>query len=191
MNYLKHKLIIIGASTGGPGHIEQILSSLQKDFSASVVIAQHMGEEYLPSFARALDERCTLRVSLIQNGMEILKNRVYVCSGSCRFVLQNGVVKIEKTESVKNGFNPDIDMLINSAVNLKDELSLMGIILTGIGSDGSKGCSELLDVGVRCLGESHKSAVVFGMPKNAKEMNDKVELMDLKRIINEIVEFGR
>ncbi len=144
----------------------------------------------MPSFARALDEKCSLSVGLVQDGGALLRSRVYVCSGFCRFVFEKGVLKMEKKDSLKNGFNPDIDTLVRSAYELKDNFSLLGVILTGIGSDGALGCSKLLDAGGRCLAESQKSAVIFGMPKNAKEINDKVELMDLEKIIDEVVKFG-
>jgi len=90
LNYLEpKKLILIGASTGGPSHIQKILSSAPEKFCASIVIAQHMGSEYLPSFASRMNDECKLKVSLVRDALECKNGEVYICD--------------QQTELTKNG----------------------------------------------------------------------------------------
>ena len=182
---------MIGSSTGGPGHIERILSSLDMNFDATIVIAQHMGSEYLASFAKSLDEKCKLDIKLIDKEMIIEKSCVYVCDGICEFNIQKGDPVILKTQKRVQRYNPDIDILFKSAIKLKSKFSIMGVILSGIGDDGSDGCDQLIKNGIECFGENQESAVVFGMPKHAKEKNSQVSLKSLQEIIKKIQEFGK
>ena len=105
--------------------------------------------------------------------------------------MRGGSLFISKSDNSKVRFNPDIDTLFKSAVNLKDKFTVMSVILTGIGDDGSDGCFKLIEEGIECIGENEESAVVFGMPKKAKEKNQKVKLKSLEEIIKEIKEFGK
>ncbi len=187
---LKHKLILIGASTGGPGHIQKIVASLSFDFNASIVIAQHMGDEYLQSFAKLLDEKCRLPVFLVEDGMCIEPSSVYICSKICTLNMHLDEITFSKKRSEKPGFNPDINMLFNSATSFVENIQMLGVILTGIGSDGAEGCFSLVNSGALCIAESQKSAVVFGMPKKAKELSSDVKVKELDEIIKEIKRFG-
>ncbi len=187
---LKHKLILIGASTGGPGHIQKIVASLNFDFNASIVIAQHMGDEYLQSFAKLLNEKCKLPVFLVEDGMCIKPSCVYICSRVCTLSMHTDEISFSKKRSEKPGFNPDINTLFNSASNFVKNAEMLGVILTGIGSDGAKGCFSLVKSGALCIAESQKSAVVFGMPKKAKELSDDIKVKELDEIIEEIRRFG-
>ncbi len=190
MNSSKHKLILIGASTGGPSHIEKILSSLELDFNASVVVAQHMDEVYLKSFAALLNEKSKLDVVLVNEDIEILPKTVYICSKNCILKIESSRVIICQKPSQKNRYNPDIDMLFSSSSKITKQVQILGVILTGIGNDGAKGCLSLVKSGGECLAESEKSAVVFGMPKRAKELSSEIKVKELDEIVQEIKKFG-
>ncbi|WP_345992587.1 CheB methylesterase domain-containing protein [Sulfurimonas sp. HSL-1716] len=183
------KLILIGSSTGGPGHIEKILSSLPKDFDATIIIAQHMGDEYLPSFATRLDRESKLKVSLAENGQEIKSSHIYICTKKSE--IQYGkTMNFIVSENMQSNYNPSINALFDSAVNIDSSCEILAIILTGIGDDGVKGIKNLSGSGRETIAESHKSAVVYGMPKRAAEAVKEIKVLSLDEIINYINKFG-
>lgn len=183
---LKPKLILIGASTGGPGHIGKILENLKSDFDSTIIIAQHMGEEYLPSFAKNLNEKCLINVHLVEDGMQLEASNVYVCSGSCT-IIQN--LEFSKKKTIVDQFNPNINTLFESAVGLLDRFEVMSVILTGIGEDGAYGTSLLFNAGARCLAESDQSAIVFGMPKRAIQLCGNIEIKNIDKIVEDVRNF--
>ena len=194
MPSLKHlkqtKLILIGASTGGPGHIKKILASLPSNFSASIVIAQHMGDDYIPSFIKQLNSSCKLKVIGIQHEALLLPSHVYVSSLLSQIKLQDKHLIFTKCSSSENEYNPDINKLFISASKLADSVSILGIILTGIGEDGAIGCKLLSTAGAECIAESETSAIVYGMPMQALKMNKNTKVMTLEQVIQRINVFG-
>lgn len=195
-----NRLILIGASTGGPGHIQEILSRLDESFQATIVIAQHMGEEYIPSFVQQLDASIAPRVNPLGHQDELLAGQIYICVRTTRLNFHAGRLIAEQcscSDSV-HSYNPEINTLFTSAANLTSKhvpesisaLNVLGIILTGIGDDGAEGCQTLLQNGVECIAESKKSAVVYGMPMQAVKMNPDVKALDLEQIIEKIKHFG-
>ena len=182
----KPKLITIGASTGGPGQIQKIVENLHKDCTSSIIIAQHMGEEYLSSFAKNLNEHCPIEVCMVQEGMTLEPSKVYICSGLCT-IKSNLLFSKQTTE--KNRFNPDIDALFKSQVSLVDRFDVMSIILTGIGNDGAEGSLTLSAAGARTLAESEESAIVFGMPKRAIELCENIEVKHIDEIVKDVQNF--
>lgn len=182
----KPKLILIGASTGGPGHIQKILENLESDFNATVIIAQHMGEAYLPSFTRNLNEKCSIEVCMVDDGMRLELSKVYICSGLCTLVKN---LEFSKQTTKTHHFNPDINTLFESAVKVLDRFEVMSVILTGIGEDGAKGSLFLSNAGAKCLAESEQSAIVFGMPKRTMELCKNIEVKNLDKIVEDVQNF--
>lgn len=183
------KIILIGTSTGGPGHLRQIVAALDGSFDAAVVIAQHMDSVYLPSFAKQIGELCRLDVQLVSERTILEKGRVYICAVS--MALHRSVAGPEIGPARAEGpYNPDIDGLFASSAFLAGDVEVMGIILTGIGDDGAQGCLRLSEAGGRCIAESEESAVVYGMPKRVLELNPGVSVLPLGKIIAAILEFG-
>lgn len=184
------KVIVIGASTGGPGHIRSIMSSLSGEIEAAIVIAQHMDAVYLPSFAKQMHELSHLDVELVDEPVLLEGGRVYICLGSSVFRTVPEGISLERDPSCAGHYNPNIDRLFDSAAEVAKGAEVMGIILTGIGEDGAKGCLKLSEAGGYCVAESEKSAIVFGMPKRAYELNSKMEVKELDAIIETIASFG-
>ncbi len=183
---LKPKLILIGASTGGPGHIQKILESLESDFDSTIIIAQHMGEEYLPSFTKNLNIKCLIDVLMAEESMKIEPSKVYICSGLCTLTKN---LEFTKQRTEEHHFNPDINTLFSSIVKIVDRFEVMSVILTGIGEDGAKGSLSLSLAGARCLAESEQSAIVFGMPKRTMELCQSIEVKNIDGIIENVRNF--
>ncbi len=183
---LKPKLILIGASTGGPGHIQKILESLERDFDSTIIIAQHMGEAYLPSFVKNLDEKCLLDVYMVEHGVQMKPSSIYVCSGLCTLEKD---FRFSKRKTQSHHFNPDINSLFESIVPVLDRFEVMSVVLTGIGDDGASGSLTLSNAGVRCLAESEQSAIVFGMPKRVIELCKDIEVKNINEIVEDVQNF--
>ena len=194
MPNLKHlepdKIILIGASTGGPGHIKKILTALKPEFSATIIIAQHMGNEYIPSFVKQLNSICCHEVSPVIPEKILLASHVYVSSLLTSITMDSrGLSCLEKYPE-KSGYNPDINYLFTSAARIAHQVSVLGIILTGIGSDGVNGCQLLSEQGVECIAESETSAIVDGMPMQARINVKNIKVMSLNEVISKINLFG-
>ena len=187
---MKRKLILIGASTGGPGHIKKILSSLGSDFKTPIIIAQHMNSIFISTFVLLFDDETGMRVFETRDGMEIEDGKVYICNKSISLKKSGYSLKIEESNK-ESLYNPSIDLLFNSALDVVDNVDIMAVLLTGIGDDGAKGLSNLQKKGAICIAESEESAIVYGMPKKAVELNPQIKSKSLKSIIDEIKKFDK
>lgn len=179
------KLVLIGSSTGGPGQLRFLLEDLDiKD--TCIIIAQHMTEKFLPSFIEQFDKNSKSSVCTLED-KEILSNKIYIC---CKNTILKGQVKITANWSdLPSDFNPSVDLLFNSAVDLVKSNTILAVILTGMGDDGAESLLKLHKAGVKCIGENQEDCVVFGMPKRARQLNPDLKLMSLKDIKKEILSF--
>lgn len=187
---MANTLILIGASTGGPGHIHKILQKLPEYFPASVIIAQHIGLPFVPSFIKHLSTLTPHPIFNVKDTMSIEPSAVYVCSGECHLSDRNGQLYIESRENPNSLFTPDINTLFLSAAMLPKSLRRMGVILTGIGDDGTNGAQKLHESGGYCLFESEESSIVYGMPRSAAERVPEAEIGTLESIVEKIISFG-
>lgn len=186
---MKKKLILIGASTGGPGHLKKILSALGAEFRTPIIIAQHMNKSFIQSFVKQFDSELPNKVSMIDNCHDIEDKTIYICSKNCQLSKRLSDVQMNCIDGVDSPFNPSVNCVFNSAVKLTSEYNILAILLTGIGYDGAEAMSNLQKAGATCIAESEKSAIVFGMPKRALELNQDIKAMDLDDIIVEIKRF--
>jgi two-component system, chemotaxis family, protein-glutamate methylesterase/glutaminase len=183
-------LILIGASTGGPGHIQKIIQALPADFSAAIIIAQHMGDEYIPSFVNQLQHISALNVVAVSNQLAVLPGHIYICSLMTKLKpSRSGLTFTQKKQEMAR-YNPDIDSLFESASLLTSTYKITGFLLTGIGDDGAKGIKALSDKGVSCIAESETTAVVYGMPFQAKLLVKDISVKSLGDIIQAIKLLG-
>lgn len=174
------KLVLIGASTGGPSHLKTLLEDIDTN-GATIVIAQHMNQIFLPSFASQFDKDCKSRVSLIEEDGFLEEDGIYICRYNTS--LDRGYSKIKaEINSGEFAFSPNVDLLFNSGLKLIRDYSVMAILMTGIGDDGARGLFELAKHNVNVIGQDAKSCVVFGMPKRAKELNPNLSMQDLREI---------
>lgn len=184
------KIILIGASTGGPAHIEKILSSLESLDKTAIIIAQHMGADFLPSFVKRLREKSNQNIFLAKDEELICANTIYIATDNCEIEASPQGIKFRVSKTQSAHFNPDINNLFSSALPLLGDYTLLPILLTGIGDDGVNGCSALAQKGAQCIAESQKSAVVYGIPARAKERVQDILVKDLEEIISYINSFG-
>ena len=161
-------LVIIGVSTGGPSTLEGILPQLPADFPWPVLVAQHMPAAFTKSFADRLNQACALRVVEAASPMPIEPGTVYMAKGGADMVVATRAGKltvVPKPENSEFLWHPSVELLGRSVLEHCDPARVTGVMLTGMGHDGSDAFTEIKQRGGRTIAESEESAVVFGMPK--------------------------
>lgn len=167
----KCDVIAIGASTGGTEATAALLGGLQADVPG-IVITQHMPAGFTELYAKHLDERSALEVHEARNGDVLRPGVAFLAPGGdmhMQLVRREGEYRILLKRAPKvNGHCPSVDVLFSSVAKCAGS-SAMGIILTGMGSDGAKGLLEMRSAGAHTIGQDEASCVVYGMPKVAFE----------------------
>lgn len=187
----KSEIVTIGVSTGGPNALTTMLSQLPADLGVPVVIVQHMPPIFTASLANSLDKKCKLTVKEAVNGEEIKENVVYIAPGGKQMKLvaaTNGVARLIKitNDPPENSCKPAADYLFRSVGDYFVGRTT-AVIMTGMGSDGTKGLEVLKTKGTHVIGQDERSCVVYGMPKSAIEAGLVDVVCPLQSIAKEIV----
>jgi two-component system chemotaxis response regulator CheB len=160
-------IVAIGVSTGGPPAVQKVLALLPEKFPASVLIAQHMPGAFTGPFAKRLDKVSNLTVIEAVNGQKVQPGYAYIAPGGKHLAIEQKVSHIELvvTDNPAGAlYKPSADVLISSVAKGVGKRGL-GVILTGMGSDGKDGIQQLKSKGGRVLAQSDSTCVVYGMPK--------------------------
>ena len=184
--FIKPDLIAIGSSTGGVEALQTILLQLKTNFPP-IVIVQHIPEYFSQALANRLSELCKFKVFEGKNRQILEPNCVYLAPGGkqMRIVEEKSKLLLEINDSEKiNMHKPSIDYLFYSLVNLKNEINICAIILTGMGSDGANGLKELYNKNAFTIAQDEESCVVFGMPKEAIALGGVHQVAPLHEIPN-------
>lgn len=182
------KIILIGASTGGTEALRNILSSLPYD-SPGIAIVQHMPENFTRSFAESLNRICRVNVKEAENGDSIVKGNVLIAPGNKHMLVKRSGARyyVEiKNGPLVNRHRPSVDVLFRSAANYVGA-NCKGILLTGMGKDGAQGLLEMKNAGAFTVAQDEKSSVVFGMPKEAIDLNAAHQVIGLNQIASHII----
>lgn len=166
-------VVLIGVSTGGPRTLEEILPGLPADFPWPVLVAQHMPSNFTDAFARRMDRLCRLAVKEVSSPMVLEPGRVYIGQGGSDMVLVERLGRLvvqPRPESSEHLWHPSVQILVESAMQVLPPGRIVGVMLTGMGNDGSRGMADLKSRGGRTIAESEETAVVFGMPHELIEL---------------------
>ncbi len=185
-SHLAYDAVVIGASTGGTGAIEEILQKLPDNFPLPVIIAQHMPADFVESFARRLNDMLPLPVKLATNGEMPQNGIVYILPGDQNTLLtrerSNSKVRFSRTEERYAEFNhPSVDALMLSAAGCYGPRAI-GIMLTGMGKDGAAGMAAMHGKNAFTIAQNEQSSVVFGMPGAAIGRGAVKQVLPLKEI---------
>ncbi len=178
---LVRDVVAIGVSTGGPPAVQKILSALPADFPAGIVIAQHMPPAFTGPFAKRLDGVCKINVKEAETGDKLTPGWAFVAPGGRHLVLDQKVSRIDLviTPDPKEAlYKPSANVLVASTANAVGRRAL-GVILTGMGSDGMEGVRVLKEKGGRALAQSDATCVVYGMPKAIVDAGLADEIVDI------------
>ncbi len=189
------KLVLVGASTGGPGLIEAILTSLPRDYPYPVCVVQHMPENFTSVFAKRLNKNSEVEVVEAKAGEIIKPGMAVIAKGGWHLHFGKkitGELFVKLAPNTANHFFcPSVDEMFFSASKVFDAKNILAVELTGIGDDGADGMVELKNKGAYTLGESEESAVVYGMPKMAYERGGVTKQLPFNKILDEILAYGR
>ncbi len=164
--------LIVGSSTGGPDAVERVLSALPGEADLRGVVVQHMPEAFTGRFAERLDAACDLSVSEAEDGMRIGRGELAVARGGHHLEVasaRDGRLRLNVIDEERGqGVRPSVNVTMESAARVVDD-PLVGVVLTGMGADGSDGVRALSRAGARVLAQDEDTCVVYGMPKRAAE----------------------
>lgn len=183
------QLFAIGTSTGGPKALELVLNRLPADFPHPIVIVQHMPAKFTRSLAQRLDKTSPLHVVEAADRMLLEKGTAYIAPGGYQMeVRENGEALRVHLHQRKHGFHmPCVDVLFYSTAELSLRTNL--IILTGMGRDGSDGMHSAKQSGsCTTIAESEESALIYGMPRAAVELNCVDYVLPIERIPHKMLE---
>lgn len=160
-------LVLVGTSTGGPPALDALLAPLPAQFPWPIVIAQHMPASFTGSLARRLDRLCALSVQEVDRATPLLPGHAYIGRGDADLVISRragALTALAAPSSEAFFWHPSVERLVASAMAALPAERLIGVLLTGMGSDGAKGMAELKAQGGATIAEAAETAVVWGMP---------------------------
>jgi two-component system, chemotaxis family, protein-glutamate methylesterase/glutaminase len=160
------ELVVIGTSTGGPQALTQLLPMLPKDFPVPLAIALHIPAGYTEELAKRLDRSCAIEVQEAREGLELRPGLAVLACGGLHLKLslaRNGLFVRVAREPLHEPHAPSVDVLFESAAE-RVGAGVLGLVLTGMGSDGLRGAQAIHAAGGQILTEAEESCVVFGMP---------------------------
>ena len=162
------RLIAIGSSTGGVEALQILLSDFPVDCPPTVIV-QHINERFAPAVARTLDQHCPPRIMLAEPDLPLREGHVYLAPGDDRHFGVGGTkqlhAKLRRGQPV-SGHLPSVDVLFSSVAEVVGA-GAVGILLTGMGSDGAKGLLAMAQKGARTIAQDEATCTVFGMPRAA------------------------
>lgn len=185
------KLVVIGVSTGGPGTLMEIIPKLPADLDAAVIIVQHMPSAFTSTFAARLDQYSAISIKEAEPGDRLLKGCGLVAQGGSHLVLKKNAMRDEAMVRITNTiedalFVPSVDVTMESAAEHFGSRTV-GVLLTGMGSDGAKGMLAIKEADGITIAEDESTAVVWGMPREAIERGAAKVVAPAHNIAREIV----
>lgn len=187
----KKKIVIIGTSTGGPQSLQKVIPMLPADLGVPVVIVQHMPPNFTKSLAQRLDSLSKVTVLEAQGREQLEPNKVYIAKGGIHLkIKRSGAGWITETspEPSNSLHIPSVDVTAASVAEAAGKDAL-GVIMTGMGSDGMKGLQLLKLKGGNVIAQNEATCVVYGMPRAVVEANIHDEVVPLEEIYQRIVAY--
>ena len=181
--------VVIGTSTGGPPALQAIIPRLPEGLPSAILVVQHMPVGFTKSLAERLDQRSILTVKEAEDGDVVEAGAVLIAPAGCHTkVRRKGAhTRVVLDEEPRSALHrPSVDVLMASVAKLYGPHAL-GVLLTGMGSDGVEGLRAIRDAGGRTMAESEASCVIYGMPKAAIEAGVVERVVPLPRIADEIL----
>lgn len=186
------RVIAIGASTGGTEAVAEVLARLPPDLPA-VLITQHIPEVFSTRFAQRLHANSALSVTEAKDGDAVLLGHAYVAPGDYHLrIVRSGAKYYCKVtrEAPVNRHRPSVDVLFESVASEVGK-SALGVILTGMGSDGAEGLLQMRNAGASTLAQDRETSVVWGMPGEAVKRGAAEQTLPLERVADTIIAWAQ
>jgi two-component system chemotaxis response regulator CheB len=161
-------LVLIGVSTGGPPALETLLTRLPAEFPWPILIAQHMPSSFTGPLAKRLDGLSALMVTEVRQTTPLIGGHVYIGRGDADLIVTRRARRLVAMAAPANPeypWHPSVDRLVRSAMEHMPASQIVGVLLTGMGSDGAAAMADLHAQGGRTIAEAEETAVVWGMPR--------------------------
>jgi len=187
-------VIAVGISTGGPKALQEILPTLPADLSVPILVVQHMPSGFTNPFAHRLNNLCAASVCEASNGEDVRAGVIYIAPGGCHMTVErqkSSRITICLSDKPETQLHvPSVDIMMQSVASAFHSLA-MGVIMTGMGSDGAHGMEAIHRAGGFTLGQDESSCAVYGMPRVCAEMGILDRVVPLSRITHEILHATR
>ena len=183
-----HKVIAIGASTGGTEALKQVLTRLPAN-SPGITVVQHMPANFTAAFADRLNSLCQMTVREARDNDSVVPGLALIAPGNFHMILRRSGARyyVEvKTGPMVHHQRPAVDILFKSTAKYAGA-NAIGVILTGMGADGAEGLLEMKMAGAGTIAQDEQSCVVFGMPKEAIKMGAADKVLSLDQIAPEMM----
>lgn len=178
------EIVCIASSTGGPNALTAVIPALPADFPVPIAIVQHMPPMFTDLFAKRLDEVSGLKVREAANGDELMSGKVYIAPGGKHLeILHEGGKRVCRLSDAppENSCRPAADVLFRSAVRVFGG-EILGVVLTGMGQDGLRGCEHIVEAGGTVIAQDQASSVVWGMPGAVAQAGIADQVLPLEQI---------
>jgi len=183
-----YRIVVMGASTGGPQAVSAILARLPASYPLGIVLVQHLEAGFDRGYADWLGSQCGLSVRVAEEGPLPRAGEVVVAPVGKHTILSDNRIAFDDSPPVVNQ-KPCVDHLFSSASRMLGSRTL-AVLLTGMGSDGAKGCLAVKTAGGRCIVQDRESSDIFGMPKAAIEIGGASEVVALGDIPGRLIEIA-
>jgi two-component system, chemotaxis family, protein-glutamate methylesterase/glutaminase len=181
-----NKIVVIGSSTGGPKALETIFTNLSQDFTAPILIAQHLTKPFTSALAKRLTKAGSLLVYEVEDHQILESGYAYVIPGDSHFFLTAPGPRISLIPALELP-KPSVDMGLVSAAEHYGP-GTIGVILTGMGDDGVQGARAVKQLGGKILVQDEASSTVYSMPKAVQIAGFADEVLPLGKIAKRLVE---
>jgi two-component system chemotaxis response regulator CheB len=178
-----HKVVVVGASTGGTEALRELLEAMPPD-APGLAIVQHMPEVFTAQFAKRLDHSCRIEVKEAETNDRLVPGRALIAPGNRHLVVRRSgaLYFVDVLDGPPVSLHrPSVDVLFRSAAQAAGS-NAVGVILTGMGDDGAEGLAEMKAAGARTIAQDEASCVVFGMPREAILRGGVDEVLPMSRI---------
>jgi two-component system chemotaxis response regulator CheB len=186
----RYQVVAIGSSTGGPRALAELIPALPAGFAAAVVVAQHMPFGFTETLAERLDRRSAVRVAEARDGDAVLPGTVLIAPGGRQMKVLRGAdggLSVRVWDDRASLHKPSVDVLFESVAQAAGAAAV-GVVLTGMGSDGAAGLACMRAAGARGLVESARTAVINGMPAAARGVAEReVDLDEMAGVLAQLV----
>jgi two-component system chemotaxis response regulator CheB len=189
INTFKPEVVALGISTGGPASLTRMLPQLPANLGVPILIVQHMPPVFTKSLADDLNHRCALRVCEACDGQPVSPGNVFIAPGGKQMKVErlDGHIAVRITDDPPiNSCKPSVDYLFRSVSEIYGRKAV-GVIMTGMGNDGARGCREMKRQGAAIVAQDEATCVIFGMPKGPIEKGIADVVAPLDNIAREIV----
>lgn len=180
------RLVLLGASTGGPRVLAEILSQLPRDLTVPIVVAQHIDAGYVAGLAKWLADQAKLPVEVALSGSELRSGHVYLAASQHHLAVRSDRRLQYVSEPSGSWYHPSVDVLFSTAARHWPQPGIAAL-LTGMGRDGASGLADLRRAGWTTIAQDQATSVVWGMPKAAFDLGAAEFVLPSSRIAAHIV----